>query len=163
MRKFYVLLTVATIIGCQSQTQKTTVEDSATPTTNIHTNEENSAIAECYMEVLKQDTFTAHLQQQGNSISGRLVFNNYEKDGSTGNVTGKQEADILKLNYRFSSEGMSSVMQVYFKYKGGNLIRGIGDMDTKGDSTFFINPDAIKYEGGKLIPVSCEVLPAKYR
>ena len=169
MQKLLIVLIIAMAVGCQSNADKTTVADSVITANNINSNNAIPAddaivnITGCYMQVLKRDTFAANLQQQGNVVTGKLNFDNYEKDGSSGSVTGKLEADILKLKYAFSSEGMNSVMEVYFKYKDGNLIRGIGNMSTKGDSSFFISPNAIKYEGGELMPISCEILPVKYR
>ena len=169
MQKLLIVLTIAMAVGCQSNADKTTVADSVITANNINSNNAipaDDAIANitgCYMQILKRDTFAANLQQQGNVVTGKLSFDNYEKDGSSGSVTGKLEADILKLKYAFSSEGMHSVMEVYFKYKDGNLIRGIGDMNTKGDSSFFINPATIKYDGTVLKNISCEILPGKFK
>ena len=169
MQKLLIVLTIAMAVGCQSNADKTTVADSVITSYNINSNDAipaDDAIANitgCYMQILKRDTFAANLQQQGNVVTGKLSFDNYEKDGSSGSVTGKLEADILKLQYAFSSEGMNSVMEVYFKYKDGNLIRGIGDMSTKEDSSFFINLAAIKYEGTVLKNISCQILPAKFK
>ena len=53
-------------------------------------------ISGCYMQVLKRDTFAVILKQDGNTVTGKLSLDNYEKDGSTGTVTGKKEAGILK-------------------------------------------------------------------
>jgi hypothetical protein len=69
----------------------------------------------CYMRVLKRDTLALHLQEVGNLVRGRLTFDNYEKDGSAGTVSGTIVGDVMKLIYSFQSEGMNSVMQVYFK------------------------------------------------
>ncbi len=168
MRKLFILSMIAAIAGCQSQTDKTiSTTDSATVSSknkNINNDiEKNLTVTGCYIEILKRDTFIAHLQQEGNLITGRLVFNNYEKDKSEGKVSGVLEDDILKLNYRFSSEGMSSVMEVFFKYKDGNLIRGIGEIKSMGDSVFFTNKAAIVYEGSEFKGIKCDSIPSKYR
>lgn len=167
MRKIFILSIIIAVTGCQSQTNKTITTDSASASSenkNIQPNiEKPLSVAGCYMEVLKRDTFTAHILQQHNKLTGRLFFNNYEKDKSSGTVSGLLEADILKLNYRFSSEGMSSVMEVYFKYKDGNLIRGIEEIKSMGDSVFFSNKAAIVYEGSEFKGINCDSLPSKYR
>lgn len=161
MHKLFILLTLVTAIGCQSPKDKTSVTDSVSAN---KTNEESPiAIGGCYMEVLKRDTFTANLQQHGNAITGRLVFNNFEKDDSNGKVTGILEANTLKLSYSFSSEGMNSVMEVYFKYKNGNLIRGVGEIGNKADSVFFIDKAAVVFEGSILKKIPCESMPVKYQ
>ena len=102
-------------------------------------------VSGCYRRIIARDSFTAVFEQRGNAINGRLVFDNYEKDGSSGDVKGKLEGDILKLIYTFNSEGMKSVMHVYFRYQNNKLIRGIGDMDVKGDTAYFKKPDMIVY------------------
>ena len=96
-------------------------------------------------------------------VTGKLSFNNSEKDGSTGIVKGKMEDNILKLYYRFVSEGMNSVMEVYFKYEDGKLLRGIGDTGNKSDTSYFTNVAAIKYNGSVLKKIDCTSLPGKYK
>ena len=68
-----------------------------------------------------------------------MIYDNYEKDGSRGTVKGKDNGEIIMLWYDFNSEGMHSVMEVYFKKENGKLVRGIGDMDVKTDTTYFIS------------------------
>lgn len=114
------------------------------------------------MQVLSRDTFVASLLQQGNNVVGKLNFNNYEKDKSSGPASGKLEGNIVKLMYSFNAEGITSVMEVYYKYENEKLVRGTGDMKTKGDTVYYSNPSAIKYEGGGLSKISCDILPSKY-
>ncbi len=154
-------------VSCNSNNNRST-DTSNTTTDTIHgetkpTERPDAGIEGCYMQVLSRDTFAASLQQQGNTITGKLSFDNFEKDGSTGNVSGHLENGIVKLIYRFASEGMNSVMEVYFKVENGNLLRGTGEMDTKGDSAYFTNPANIKYEGSVLQKLSCSNLPGKYK
>ncbi|MEO6541766.1 MAG: hypothetical protein ABIN74_12260 [Ferruginibacter sp.] len=168
MRKLFTILITA-LVGCQSQTEQTNSQDStltSTKSTNTEikpVDETPADISGCYMQVLKRDTFVVILKQHGNVINGRLSLDNYEKDGSTGTITGRLEAGVLKLLYSFASEGMNSIMEVYFKYTDNTLTRGIGEMGTKGDSAYFINPGSIKYNGSILTRMSCENLPDKYK
>ena len=117
----------------------------------------------CFMSVMSRDTLVAHLQKSGNLVTGKLSFDNYQKDGSTGSVKGVQEGDIIKLTYSFASEGTNSVMDVYFKVGEKSITRGIGEMQTRGDTAYFVNPSAIKYEGTELTRMDCEQVPVKYR
>ena len=91
----------------------------------------------CYMKIIGRDTAILMLEQKGTALSGKMLYDNYEKDGSRGTVQGKEEGDLLKLWYDFNSEGMRSVMEVYFKVENGRLLRGVGDMDVKTDTTYF--------------------------
>ena len=118
----------------------------------------------CYVRVLKRDTLTASLQQSGNNITGKLTFDNYQKDGSTGKVEGTVEDGIMKLIYSFQSEGMNSVMEVYFKTDGNSLIRGIGEIKVNGDTAMYANPASINYPSGeRLDKIVCTSLAEKYR
>ena len=118
----------------------------------------------CYIRVINRDTLTASLQQSGNKITGKLTFDNYQKDGSTGKVEGTVEQGIMKLLYSFQSEGMNSVMEVYFKADGNSIIRGIGEIKVKGDTAMYANPASINYPSGeRLDKVTCTSLAEKYR
>ena len=154
-------------IGCKSLTDKTTTGDSATSSAHTKTEDvkpwDETIVEGCFMQVLQRDTFAASLKQNGNDITGRMSFDNYEKDGSTGTVNGKLQADVLKLFYSFASEGMNSVMEVYFKYSDGKLVRGTGDMDNKADTAYFTNPATVKYDGSTLQKLPCKNMPDKYK
>ena len=95
--------------------------------------------AGCYMKIIGRDTAILMLEQKGKEFSGKMLYDNYEKDGSRGTVKGKEEGEIIKLWYDFKSEGMHSVMEVYFKKETGRLLRGVGSMDAKTDTTYFIS------------------------
>jgi len=169
MIRLLIVLTITLAVGCISAPDKKKIEEAVKPPKDstgltVTPVEDSMIVVEgCYMQVLKRDTFTASLQQQGNLVTGKLHFDNYEKDGSSGTVSGKLEGDLLKLYYFFTSEGMNSVMELYFRYKDGMLIRGIGEMNTKGDTAYFVNPALVKYDGGELKRISCETFAGKYR
>jgi hypothetical protein len=121
-------------------------------------------VSGCYVQLLKRDTMVVKLEQDGDELSGKLTFDNYEKDGSQGTVRGRKEGDLIKLVYSFTSEGMNSVMDVYFKVKDNGLIRGVGDVQTKGDKSYFVNPEEVQYPGnGRFEKTACEQVPAKYQ
>jgi hypothetical protein len=124
----------------------------------------NSNPADCYWQILKRDTLVASISQKGNLVSGKLSFDNFEKDGSSGNVSGKSENGILKLWYSFESEGMKSVMEVWLKKQGNVLIRGTGEMNTRSDTAYFTNPAAVEFAGSQQMKkVDCAEVPAKYK
>lgn len=170
MYKFIMTAAILMAISCNSNTGKTNETESTNTTTETdavktkpETDTPPAGIEGCYMQVLSRDTFAASLKQQGNNITGKLSFDNYEKDGSTGTVTGRVENNIVKLMYSFASEGMNSVMEVYFKHDNGKLLRGTGDMDTRGDTVYFKDPSNLKYDGSTLQKLPCSNLPSKYQ
>jgi hypothetical protein len=93
----------------------------------------------CYIKIVGRDSAILMLEQKGNMFTGKMLYDNFEKDGSRGTVKGKEDKEIIKLWYDFDSEGMHSVMEVYFKKDNGKLLRGVGDMDAKTDTAYFIS------------------------
>ncbi|MGV3528671.1 MAG: hypothetical protein ACO1OO_07245 [Flavisolibacter sp.] len=167
------ILFVFTLTAC-NQGQDTTTTTTDSTTMHVDSSDEMvneiippakpSGVTGCYMRVLKRDTLVAHLQQDGDRVSGKLTFDNYQKDGSTGSVSGRVNGDIIELVYSFEAEGMHSIMEVYFKKQGNSLIRGIGDMDMRGDTMAYKKPQQLSYPAEeKWDGVNCESLDAKYR
>jgi hypothetical protein len=173
MRHLYFLLFVFACTSCNNTTDTTS---SKTNDTMVKENTAGSNPEEtqpkpsdnnslCYMQVLKRDTMVLHFANNtGENISGRLSFDNYEKDGSAGTVKGKREGDVLKLIYSFQSEGTNSVMEVYFKEENDGMVRGIGEMQTKGDTAYFVHPDKVNYPpNGMMRKKDCKEVPDKYK
>ena len=132
-------------------------------TTAQETGEKSAAdLAGCYMKIIGRDTAIVMLEQKGKEISGKMLYDNYEKDGSRGTVKGKEDGEIIKLWYDFTSEGMHSVMEVYFKKEAGRLLRGVGSMDAKTDTTYFIS--GINYSDKEAFnKVNCSVVEWKLK
>lgn len=166
MHKIFSAFVMIAAVSCTG-TEKKVSEDTARATSDstdpVPGPFKDISVDGCYMQILQRDTFVASLQEQEGLVHGKMSFNNYEKDKSSGTVSGRLEADILKLYYTFASEGTTSVMELYFKYRDGNLIRGIGDMNTRGDTAFFVNPAQITYSGDEFKKISCQDLPVKYK
>ena len=167
------ILFAFTIAAC-NQGEETTTTTTDSTTTHADSSDEvvneiippakPSGITGCYMRVLQRDTLVARLQQDGDRVSGKLTFDNYQKDGSTGSVSGRVNGDIIELIYSFDAEGMHSIMEVYFKKQGNSLIRGIGEMGMRGDTMGYKNPQQLSYPAEeKWDGVNCESLDAKYR
>lgn len=117
----------------------------------------------CYLKVLARDTMVVHLEQQGAELTGRMTFDNFEKDGSTGVVHGKVEGNTAKIWYDFEAEGTRSVMEVWFRIADKQLIRGIGSFGVKGDTSYYTNKPDIQYGEEQVFPkVDCRKVPAKY-
>jgi len=144
MKYIFFILLSGKLISCNNSNQtdqSTTSNSSDTAKTTPSTVDEKPAadLAGCYMKIIGRDTAILMLEQKGKEFSGKMLYDNYEKDGSRGVVKGKEDGEILKLWYDFTSEGMHSIMEVYFKKENGRLLRGIGDMDVKTDTTYFIS------------------------
>lgn len=117
----------------------------------------------CYIKILKRDTMLLHLKQSGDSVFGKMNFDNYEKDSSSGEVSGVVDGDIIKLWYSFQSEGMHSIAELFFKKENESLLRGIGDISNKSDTSYFTDHSAIIYPADQSFnKVDCSEIPSKY-
>ncbi|HEU5165798.1 MAG TPA: hypothetical protein VFU29_09685 [Chitinophagaceae bacterium] len=141
MKYIYYLFLITNLMACNDNIQSTTSQsfDSGKTTSSDTKEKPATDITGCYMKIVGRDTAILMLEQKGNEFTGKMLHDNYEKDGSRGIVKGKEDKEIIKLWYDFDSEGTHSVMEVYFKKADGRLLRGIGDMDAKTDTTYFIS------------------------
>jgi hypothetical protein len=118
----------------------------------------------CFWKIMGRDTLAAWLAQTENTITGKLNFDNFEKDGSSGTVHGTLEGDIVKLWYTFESEGMKSIMEVWFKKQGDSLIRGTGPSKARADSSYFADTSKVSFNNSQVLQkTDCSNLPAKYK
>jgi hypothetical protein len=142
---FFLIIIMLSLISCNGNSESENTDNDTTATSQTPEPAPTTTQQECFRQVLSRDTFFISISQTADAISGNLAFDNYEKDSSKGTVTGTSSGDTLKLWYNFQSEGMNSVMEVYFKRQGDQLIRGVGSMDVKGDTSYFTNPSDIKF------------------
>jgi hypothetical protein len=153
------------LLSCNNNTATTTIKDENITDRNLVQDSTKAVnrIDGCYIRILKRDTTLLHLQQDGKTVSGKMSFDNYEKDGSTGTVSGIIENDVVKLWYNFQSEGMNSVMELYFKVADSSIIQGVGPMDNKADSAYFTDLSKIDYSKDQsLNKIECGEVPEKY-
>lgn len=123
-----------------------------------------TGVSGCYMRVMDRDTLAASLQQDGDNITGRFTFDNYQMDGSSGSVAGVRDGDIVRLTYTFQAEGMNSVRLLHLKVEDDGLVLGEGKIASRGDTTFYVNDSEISYPSkNKLSSLHCDSLPAKYK
>lgn len=118
----------------------------------------------CFWKITGRDTLAAWLAQTENTITGKLSFDNFEKDASNGTVHGTIEGDIAKLWYSFESEGMKSIMEVWFKKQGDSLIRGTGSSRLRADSSYFADTTKVSFATGLVLQkTDCSGIPPKYK
>ncbi len=134
-----------------------------TSVTGMKNEQEQVSVSGCYRAVLGRDTSLMQLMQQGEQLSGRLSFKNYEKDASKGFVQGMVHGDTLQLWYTFSSEGVNSVMEIYFLKHNEDLLRGIGPVANSKDSAFYKDPPNLKFDVDPVFHnIPCDEIFLKY-
>lgn len=113
----------------------------------------------CYLFVAAKDTYALKVNIADTAVKGTAVFRNFEKDSNHGSVEGKVEGDIIHLWYHFQSEGMSSVRELYFKKKGDQLVTGIANEATRGDTAYVPDPKTVSYSGPVYVKGDCTLVP----
>jgi hypothetical protein len=153
------------LASCNNSNEHSNVNTSDSLPANADQNSSSKTdLSGCYLRVIKRDTLALRLEEKDSAVTGKLSFDNYEKDGSSGSVKGTVENNIVKLIYDFQSEGMHSVMDIYFKITDKGLIQGIGEVAARGDTTSYANPDKVDYPAAnELLKISCEALDTKYK
>ena len=116
------------------------------------------AVEGCYRFVRKRDTVRLRLRQQGRSLEGEMVFDNYQMDSSHGPVKGSLRGDTLLLWYNFQSEGMHSVMQLFFLQTPKGLLSGFGPRVNRGDTSVYEDFKKVYFNTVFLEKVACEEL-----
>lgn len=105
------------------------------------------SIVGCYRAELARDVYSLDINsQEGENFQGTLVFDNFEKDSSSGTFDGTYKDSVLLGTYSFRSEGMDSVMQMIFKKVGDDFVRGYGNMDEMDEVLKFTNIEDITYD-----------------
>ena len=161
----YLIILAVVLFSCTQQ-EKTSETDTTDATTIVSPPADTTPVivSTCYMQVLKRDTMVASIMQSDDIITGKLTFNNFEKDGSSGPIQGKLTDGIIKAWYNFQSEGMQSVMEVWLKLGDSSLIRGYGPIKMSGDTSYFSEPAAIKFEDNQQMKkIDCAAVPVKYQ
>ncbi|HYC27989.1 MAG TPA: hypothetical protein VEB42_04220 [Chitinophagaceae bacterium] len=162
MRFLFIVVLAACILGCNNEAGSNSKENEADTSSRSEPVQQPGRTG-CYQEVIGRDTIALTLEHLQDRVSGRMTFDNFEKDGSTGTVEGVVRDSIIQLIYSFMSEGMHSVMEIYLKRSGDSLLRGVGEIGVKGDTAYFKDPAGIRYSGNVLQKIPCEQLAEKYR
>lgn len=104
---------------------------------------------ECYQAVLEKDTIRLTVDVNNvNEFIGELDYSYYEKDKSFGTLLGNVKGDTIFADYKFESEGKTSIRELAFIKKDANTyVEGHGEMiDVNGKMTFK-DKSKIKFDG----------------
>lgn len=104
------------------------------------------AIEQCYVWNQGKDSILANLTIDGGKVSGNLAYRFFEKDKSSGPVSGTLKGDTLFLDYTFESEGTRSVREVVFLKTRNNLTEGYADMEERNGKMVFRNKSLLKFD-----------------
>ncbi|MEO6490668.1 MAG: hypothetical protein ABIO04_12065 [Ferruginibacter sp.] len=100
----------------------------------------------CYMMNIGKDSAFLRLDANGIFVKGALIYERFEKDNNKGTIEGTITDNVIKAWYKFTSEGIISVREVYFRATGKQLAEGYGEMDMRNDTAYFKYPSTVSYE-----------------
>lgn len=161
------ILILVLFISCNEADEKTTTTDvsTSTDTTNPASpsspapNDPGTPVSNCFLRVTGRDSLRLSYTTNANSITGKMMYDNYQKDGSWGTVKGTINGDTLKTWYDFESEGMRSVRRIIFKMENERLLPATGEFIVRGDSSLYADESRLEFgKEGALQKVDCGVL-----
>lgn len=104
-------------------------------------------IVGCYVASLKNDRFFLTItSQSGPDVKGLISFNNSQKDSNKGNFVGSFDGVILNGIYSFSSEGVDSRRELFFKATKDGFLSGFGPVEVNGDLEKLKRPLSLKWD-----------------
>ena len=138
--KFNCLLAASVFLFSCNDTNEVSENKDADSTATSNNGNKN-----CYQYINNRDTVTLNTVNDNGSISGFLSYSYFEKDKSSGPISGKMEGDLLVADYMFESEGTKSVRQVAFKKEGDSFLEGYGDLEERDGKTYLKNTDSLDF------------------
>lgn len=138
MKSLLLLLLLPLIVACTNKTEKEAGE---------------SEDRLCYVHAENKDTVNMTITIRNKNVSGELTYNLFEKDRNDGQLTGSLAGDTIFAEYKFQSEGTTSIREVAFLLKGTLLIEGIGTPDSTGMR--FENHRDLTFTGIQLQKTDC--------
>jgi hypothetical protein len=131
------LLTIfaMSIFSCTNTSQKEVPGNTVIANTTAH----------CYSYTGNTDSVTMSIHINDNTVTGELEYHLYEKDSNTGTIQGMIKGDTLYAEYRFISEGVSSVREVAFLKKEDKWVEGFGSMEENNGSMVFKDRSSLQF------------------
>ncbi|MBC7626412.1 hypothetical protein [Ferruginibacter sp.] len=110
----------------------------------------------CYVSIKDKDTVNLKLEKSSQVVTGNLSYNYYGKDYNNGIINGTLSGDTLVADYKFMSEGKSSVRQVAFLISDSSLIEGFGSVEEKEGKMVFKDLKTLNFKTGtRLHKIPC--------
>ena len=112
-------------------------------------------IFSCFVGSSKQDHYYLTIQSQdGLLVKGKISISNSQKDSSSGTFSGTFDGTILTGLYTFSSEGVQSERELFFKVDGENILQGFSPVEEKSNIVQFVRPLIITWDNSYLLKYS---------
>lgn len=156
MKPYFVAAALLAMLSCQQPTgnsSQTGEKDSSTttPAASIV-----AAGPQCYIRISGKDTSYLQFETDNEVINGQLEYHLFEKDKNQGAITGTITDNIIKAEYRFMSEGTTSVRPVIFKLENNQVFEATpSSFDNQGIPVFDKDQSKLKFEGTPFVKGDC--------
>lgn len=112
---------------------------------------------DCFQYIKGNDTIRLRIQPDEVNVAGELSYLFYEKDKSWGTIMGTLRDSLLVAEYKFVSEGDTSVRQVVFKRFEEGWKEGYGETNEVDGIVVYKNIDSLDYSHDtNLVSMPCE-------
>ena len=140
-------LLLAFAVNKNSSKSEITPSPTTQPTKVVSSPSSEVSVLGCYVAHLAKDRYTLEITSQVNSaVMANIAYENYEKDSSKGTFVGTYTSGILSGNYSFTSEGMNSKRELFFKRDGQGFIAGFGPITSSEDTEKFTRPLKLSWD-----------------
>jgi hypothetical protein len=157
MKLYFAAAALLTMFSCQQSTRTTTETEgkdssAATPASAIV-----AAGPQCFTRISGKDTSYLQFETDNEVINGKLEYRIFEKDKNQGAITGTINNNIIEAEYRFMSEGQTSVRPVVFKLENNQVFEAIpSSLDKEGVPVFEKDLTKLKYEETPFVKGDCK-------
>lgn len=114
-------------------------------------------IESCYLYTKGKDSIMANLKIDGQTVSGNLAYKFFEKDKSSGPISGTIKGDTIFADYTFEAEGTQSVREVVFLKTRNDLVEGYADMEERDGKMVFKDKKLLRFDSKtELLLIPCK-------
>ncbi|WP_442589723.1 hypothetical protein ACSBL2_00535 [Pedobacter sp. AW31-3R] len=140
-----IALTAITIMSCTQNNQNKTALELVKP--------DPASASTCYKAIDGKDTVTLSLNRADNKVTGKLLFNYFQKDKHRGEITGEFKGDTLLVDYLSTIGDQKTIYRnpLAFLKKDGKLVMGVGKIETAWGRNYFKKNEPIDYNKGRFV------------
>jgi len=157
MKLYFAAAALLTMLSCQ---QSATNASQTETKDSVATTPSTPAVAagpQCYVRITGKDTSYLQFETDNEVINGQLEYKIFEKDKNQGAITGTINNNIIEAEYRFMSEGTTSVRPVVFKLENSQVYEAIpSSFDNQGVPVFEKDAAKLKFDEAPFVKGACK-------
>ena len=167
MKHLFLAISLMSLFSCNDKPTSTTVNGNDTTSHNASVKDKTEVASgstgntrTCYSNFRNRDTVLLSFTRNDTAINGELMYQFFQKDRNTGIINGTIKGDTIIADYKFNSEGTTSVRQVVFLKHGDELLEGFGDVEEYNGKMVFRNISSLVFDSSMVFSLTdCTKLP----